>query len=71
MDQVSEQAISEQAAAANDARGASLLQPEIQDSGRNAVFTALVKGDTDPASAGKAIEVVAEELRSSGRNYYP
>ena len=31
---------------------------------------ALVKGETDPASAGKAIEAVAQELRSSGRGYY-
>lgn len=28
------------------------------------------KGGTDPASVGKAIEAVAEELRSSGRGYY-
>jgi len=32
---------------------------------------ALVKGDTDAAAAGKAIQAVAEELRSSGRSYYP
>ncbi len=32
---------------------------------------ALVKGDTDPGSAGRAVEAVAEELRSSGRSYYP
>lgn len=32
---------------------------------------ALVKGDTDPASAGAAVEAVAQELRSSGRSYYP
>jgi uncharacterized protein YoaH (UPF0181 family) len=31
---------------------------------------ALVKGDTDPASVGKAIESVAQDLRSSGRSYY-
>lgn len=31
---------------------------------------ALVKGDTDPASVGKAIEAVAAQLRSSGRGYY-
>jgi len=30
---------------------------------------ALVKGETDPASVGMAIETVAEELRSSGRSY--
>jgi uncharacterized protein YoaH (UPF0181 family) len=29
-----------------------------------------VKGDTDPASAGQAIEAVAHDLRSSGRGYY-
>jgi ABC-type glycerol-3-phosphate transport system substrate-binding protein len=32
---------------------------------------ALVKGDSDAASAGRAIEAVAEELRTSGRSYYP
>lgn len=47
MDQGSEQGTQEQIVAASDARAASPLHPEIQDSGRNAVFTALVKGDTD------------------------
>lgn len=32
---------------------------------------ALVKGDTDPMSAGAAVQAVAEQLRSSGRSYYP
>jgi ABC-type glycerol-3-phosphate transport system substrate-binding protein len=32
---------------------------------------ALVKGDTDPRSAGAAIEATAEALRSAGRSYYP
>ena len=32
---------------AAEPRAASVLQPEVQDSGRNAVFAALVKGDTD------------------------
>jgi hypothetical protein len=31
----------------------------------------LVKGTTDPPSAGAAVQAVAEELRSSGRSYYP
>ena len=30
----------------------------------------LVKGDTDPASAGSAVQAVAEELRATGRSYY-
>jgi ABC-type glycerol-3-phosphate transport system substrate-binding protein len=46
-----------------------LWEPEIEAEMDNQV-QALVKGDTDPASAGKAIEAVAHELRSSGRGYY-
>jgi arabinogalactan oligomer / maltooligosaccharide transport system substrate-binding protein len=46
-----------------------LWEPEIDAEISNQV-QALVKGDTDPASVGKAIEAVAEELRSSGRSYY-
>ena len=46
-----------------------LWEPEIEAEMSNQV-QALVKGDTDPASAGKAVESVAEELRSSGRSYY-
>jgi ABC-type glycerol-3-phosphate transport system substrate-binding protein len=46
-----------------------LWEPEITAELSDQV-QALVKGDTDPASAGKAIELVAEELRSSGRSYY-
>jgi ABC-type glycerol-3-phosphate transport system substrate-binding protein len=46
-----------------------LWEPEIDAEMSNQV-QALVKGDTDPASVGKAIEAVAEELRSSGRSYY-
>jgi ABC-type glycerol-3-phosphate transport system substrate-binding protein len=46
-----------------------LWEPEIEAEMDNQV-QALVKGDTDPASVGKAIEAVAEELRSSGRSYY-
>ena len=46
-----------------------LWEPEIEAEVNNQV-QALVKGDTDPASVGKAIEAVAEELRSSGRGYY-
>ena len=32
---------------------------------------ALVQGSTDAASAGRAVQGVAEALRSSGRSYYP
>jgi arabinogalactan oligomer / maltooligosaccharide transport system substrate-binding protein len=46
-----------------------LWEPEIEAELNNQVQS-LVKGDTDPASVGKAIEAVAEELRSSGRSYY-
>lgn len=31
----------------------------------------LVRGDTDPGPAGKAIQAVADDLRSSGRSYFP
>jgi hypothetical protein len=47
-----------------------LWEPEITAEIDNQV-QALVKGDTDPAAAGKAIQAVADELRSSGRSYYP
>jgi arabinogalactan oligomer/maltooligosaccharide transport system substrate-binding protein len=47
-----------------------LWEPEI-DAEIGDQVQALVKGDTDPASVGKAIQAVAEELRSSGRSYYP
>jgi arabinogalactan oligomer / maltooligosaccharide transport system substrate-binding protein len=47
-----------------------LWEPEI-DAEMSDQVQALVKGDTDPTSVGKAIEAVAEELRSSGRSYYP
>ncbi len=47
-----------------------LWEPEIDVEISNQV-QALVKGDTDPGSAGKAIEAVAQQLRSSGRSYYP
>ena len=46
-----------------------LWEPEIEAEINNQV-QALVKGDTDPASVGKAIEAVAAELHSSGRSYY-
>jgi ABC-type glycerol-3-phosphate transport system substrate-binding protein len=46
-----------------------LWEPEIDVEIGNQV-QALVKGDTDPASAGKAIEAAADGLRSSGRSYY-
>jgi ABC-type glycerol-3-phosphate transport system substrate-binding protein len=46
-----------------------LWEPEIDAEISNQV-QALVKGDTDPAAVGKAVEAVAQELRSSGRSYY-
>ena len=46
-----------------------LWEPEIDAEIGNQV-QALVKGDTDPASAGEAIQAVAEGLRASGRSYY-
>jgi len=46
-----------------------LWEPEI-DAEMSDQIQALVKGDTDPASVGKAIEAVAAGLRSSGRSYY-
>jgi raffinose/stachyose/melibiose transport system substrate-binding protein len=46
-----------------------LWEPEI-DAEISDQVQALVKGDTDPAAVGKAIEAVAEELRSTGRSYY-
>jgi arabinogalactan oligomer/maltooligosaccharide transport system substrate-binding protein len=46
-----------------------LWEPEIDVEIGNQV-QALVKGDTDATSAGKAIEAVADGLRSSGRSYY-
>ena len=47
-----------------------LWEPEIDAEIGNQV-QALVKGDTEPAAVGKAIQAVAEQLRSSGRSYYP
>jgi arabinogalactan oligomer/maltooligosaccharide transport system substrate-binding protein len=46
-----------------------LWEPEIDTEIGNQV-QALVKGDTDPASVGAAIEAVAQRLRSTGRSYY-
>jgi ABC-type glycerol-3-phosphate transport system substrate-binding protein len=47
-----------------------LWEPEIDAELGNQV-QALVKGDTDPASVGKAIQAVALGLRATGRSYYP
>jgi raffinose/stachyose/melibiose transport system substrate-binding protein len=47
-----------------------LWEPEI-DAEIGSQVQALVKGDTDPAAVGKAIQAVADGLRSSGRSYYP
>jgi arabinogalactan oligomer / maltooligosaccharide transport system substrate-binding protein len=46
-----------------------LWEPEIDVEISNQV-QALIKGETDPASAGKAIEAVAAGLRQAGRSYY-
>jgi ABC-type glycerol-3-phosphate transport system substrate-binding protein len=47
-----------------------LWEPEIDTEIGNQV-QALVKGGTDPLSVGKAIQAVADGIRSSGRSYYP
>jgi ABC-type glycerol-3-phosphate transport system substrate-binding protein len=47
-----------------------LWEPEI-DAEIGSQVQALVKGDTDPAAVGKALQAVADRLRSSGRSYYP
>jgi hypothetical protein len=46
-----------------------LWEPEITAE-LDSQVQALVKGDTDPASAGTAVQGVAEELRSTGRSFY-
>jgi len=46
-----------------------LWEPEIDVEISNQV-QALVKGSTDAASVGAAIEAVAKDLRASGRSYY-
>jgi ABC-type glycerol-3-phosphate transport system substrate-binding protein len=47
-----------------------LWEPEI-DAEIGSQVQALVKGDTEPAAVGAAIQAVAEGLRASGRSYYP
>jgi len=47
-----------------------LWEPEITAE-LDAQVQALVRGDADPASVGSAVEAVAQELRASGRSYYP
>lgn len=47
-----------------------LWEPEITAE-LDSQVQALVRGDADPASVGSAVEAVAQELRSSGRSYYP
>lgn len=46
-----------------------LWEPEITAEIDSQV-QAIVKGATEPRSAGAAIEAVAQDLRSSGRSYY-
>ena len=47
-----------------------LWEPEITAEIDSQV-QALVKGDTDAPAAGRAVQAVADDLRSSGRSYYP
>jgi len=47
-----------------------LWEPEITAE-LDAQVQALVRGDADAASVGSAVEAVAQELRASGRSYYP
>jgi ABC-type glycerol-3-phosphate transport system substrate-binding protein len=47
-----------------------LWEPEITAE-LDSQVQALVRGDADPASVGSAVEAVAQELRDSGRSYYP
>ena len=47
-----------------------LWEPEIDAEIGNQV-QALVKGDTDPSAVGKAVQKVAQDLRATGRSYYP
>ena len=46
-----------------------IWEPEITAE-LDAQIQALVRGDTEPAAVGKAVNAVAAELRSSGRGYY-
>lgn len=47
-----------------------LWEPEITAE-LDSQVQALLKGSTDAASAGGAVQAVADDLRSSGRSYYP
>ena len=47
-----------------------LWEPEITAE-LDSQVQALVRGDADPASVGSAVQAVAQELRDSGRSYYP
>jgi ABC-type glycerol-3-phosphate transport system substrate-binding protein len=47
-----------------------LWEPEITAEIDSQV-QALVKGATDAAAAARAVQTVAEDLRASGRSYYP
>ena len=47
-----------------------LWEPEITAE-LDSQVQALVRGDADPTSVGSAVEAVAQELRASGRSYYP
>jgi ABC-type glycerol-3-phosphate transport system substrate-binding protein len=46
-----------------------IWEPEITAE-MDAQVQALVKGDTEPLAAGRAIEAIAEELRLTGRSYF-
>jgi hypothetical protein len=47
-----------------------LWEPEITAE-LDSQVQALVRGDADPAAVGSAVQAVAQELRDSGRSYYP
>ena len=47
-----------------------LWEPEITAE-LDSQVQALLKGATDPAAAGRAVQAVADDLRSRGRSYYP
>ncbi len=47
-----------------------LWEPEITAE-LDSQVQALVNGDADPATVGKAVQAVADGLRASGRSYYP
>ena len=47
-----------------------LWEPEVKDEIDRQV-QALVKGEADAAAAGHAVQTIADDLRATGRSYYP